>query len=207
MSSQSSNNAKSRDFDWSNYLESDEQVIWQGRPVAGFNLDGLTLKLTLWVAVIVGWVVVDYAANKIAADLMEDGFFRFEEKFFGTYTPPEILTNFVIISCLLVIFYLLSCNLKFSFTHPRLCDYALTNKRALIVCRYPWRSFRSFGLSKQTGIAFLEQTAGSVMFDDDKPFYYRLKPFSCPSGFKNIEDAKTVYGLAIRVAKGNRCVT
>lgn len=162
---------------WSGILDDGETILWQGRPSSRFRLTLADLKparqglmMTLFSVV---WLSMAMRAPGI----------------FWLFGLPFLLMGLWQIAKPLLLPALLR---QYSF-------YTLTDRRAFIATDAPLlgRNLRSFPITADTRLDFLEGEPGSILFADD-----RLAGLTMPGpdgirrvGFQMIPDARKVYGL------------
>lgn len=172
---------------WDDFLESGENLLWQGAPARGLRFSGKGLLLSLFGLVFLSFSVfwVGMASFMTAGEPMG--------MLFPLFGAP-----FVLVGLWLVVGHWIYDAYKRKRTR-----YALTTKRALIARTVLGRKMESYPISKDTQITLVSGTLDTVNFAER---VYRNKDGDnvVPIGFRFIEDGQKVYNLLRDVRENNR---
>ncbi len=188
-------------MDLRDYIDVDEEIIWQGRPPRGIRLREIDIFLIpfsiLWTSFAILWTIA--ASGMLASSE-------------GAVEAPPILNLFTLFGLAFV-----SVGLFFTFGRfivdaaiRRRTEYALTNHRAIIFSGLFSRSIDSMPLTKNLQVKVRGDKTGSIefgpgrgLFDLSSGLSFWIGPLH-PFVFHGIKDVRDVYRLVREIQNKDR---
>ncbi len=168
---------------WDGILDTDEKIIWQGRPDGGFFIKPSMIFLILFGTAFAGFALFWMIMASLAGG------------YFWMFGLIHFSVGIGIISATV---------LGGPFIRRRTW-YTLTDRRAFIAKTLPLtgRSLKSYPITADTAIEYLDGTLASIMFATKRK-RGKNGTYDVPIGFERIEDGKTVLQMMRTIQKAQQ---
>lgn len=191
-------------MDLSQLLDPDEQILWTGSPYRGLLFRGSDIFLIPF-SLVWGGFALFWTATVILAAV---GGFAVED----AEISKAVLIPFLLVGVLFSIIGLFFIFGRFAVDiwRRKRTDYAVTNKRAVIVDGFFGKSFDFMPLERGLQIKVSGKKRGSIKFGANYGFFDIARSLSYwigpphPFVFESIDDVQHVYGIIRNVQDNSR---
>ena len=176
---------------WSDYLDPDETLLWQGAPSGRLRFTKGDVLLTLFGCVWTAFALFFTVISTLAAIAHASGWGNV--KVSGNF--PASIYIFPLMGLAFLVLGIVQTfgPVFWDAWKRRRTRYALTDRRALVACSLPWRMVESFPIGAESWLEFAPGREAMIYFSREKSFFRFNPRHVVKRGFELIPDGDEVY--------------